>query len=285
MVTTDTNYTYANYIEKIVPIPGEGYVLFGSLYDKRGDIAAFISKINENGQELWRKTFGTTVGYRDVQHDDYFFDGIQTLDAGFAAVGQTADSTFWVDAWLVKTNCNGDTAAPVAQFSAVVDYTNNHIVSIKNQSLRYDTCIYDFGDGSPLVYKSYLDTGIFTHTYTNIAAAYNISMIAKSCNQDYDTTQTSVTTGLYASPWRWSKLELSPNPANSYVIIKYNSFNKDKQAYFVINDITGKVIKKIDLQRDKANYQIETGNFAKGFYHVCLYENGVQTDCKKLIIN
>ena len=80
-------------------------------------------------------------------------------------------------------------------------------------------------------------------------------------------------------------LFLAPNPAQEFTVVTANMAKNSNQAYILLTDITGKVIKKIDLQRDKANYQIETGNFAKGFYHVCLYENGVQTDCKKLIIN
>jgi hypothetical protein len=58
-----------------------------------------------------------------------------------------------------------------------------------------------------------------------------------------------------------------------------------KQAYIVLTDVTGKVLQKIQLQPDTPNYRLETGNYAKGYYHVCLYEDNVFTDCKKLIIN
>ena len=281
MVTIDTNYTYANAIEKIVPIPGEGYVLFGSLFDKRGDIAAFISKINENGQELWRKTFGTSVGQRSNYHDDYFFDGIQTLDGGFAAVGQTADSTFWVDAWLVKTNCNGDTAAPVANFSQTLNASNNTIATFTNLSLRYDTCVFNFGDGSPLVYKSYLDTVAFTHTFPNYATNYNVTCIAKSCNQEWDTTQTLIFTGIRLNNYEERvAFNIKPNPSNGSFIISASQATYNN---VIIYSIDGKEVynNKLVFTKGNANFDLDLPN---GVYHVKLIgSSGVAS--QKLVIS
>jgi len=58
-----------------------------------------------------------------------------------------------------------------------------------------------------------------------------------------------------------------------------------KQAYLLVTDVTGKVLQRIALQPERYSYTLEISNFAKGYYHVCLYEDGFQSDCKKLIKN
>jgi Secretion system C-terminal sorting domain len=80
-------------------------------------------------------------------------------------------------------------------------------------------------------------------------------------------------------------INLAPNPAHDFANITVNIAKQTKQAYIVLTDITGKAIQRIALQTDKINYELEISNYAKGYYHVCLYEDGAQTDCKKLIIN
>ena len=80
-------------------------------------------------------------------------------------------------------------------------------------------------------------------------------------------------------------LNIAPNPAQEFTILTVNSLKTTKHAHILHTDITGKVLQRIDIQSAKVNYQIFTTNYSKGFYHVCLYEDGAQTDCKKLIIN
>ena len=276
----DAVFTKRNYIEKIIPIPNEGYVLVGSAYLSDNDLQGFILKVNENGQELWRKTFGVPNEAGNIYHADYFWDGIQTLDGGFAAVGQTDCAGCGTDAWLVKTNCNGDTAAPVAQFNSVINAQNNTVVTIHNQSLRYDTCVFDFGDNSPLVYKSYLDTAAFTHTYPTYATNYNIICTAKACNQEWDSTQVPIFTGspVIAAEAAISKLRLVPNPATSVVnIVGSTTFTG-----FEIYNAQGLLVEKIST-KPIINFQLSIANYPKGIYILKVTDKR-STLCLKLVV-
>ena len=82
-----------------------------------------------------------------------------------------------------------------------------------------------------------------------------------------------------------TSLSIAPNPAQDYTTIACQTKKGTRQAYVLLTDVTGKVLQKIQLQSNVSTYKLETGNFAKGYYHVCLYEDNVFTDCKKLIIN
>jgi len=279
----DTTYTPPNGAATIIPIPNEGYVLVGSMPLKNGDWQGFLVKVNENGQELWRKTYGLPKEANGTTHTDYLNDGIRTLHGGFAAVGQTNCTGCGTDAWFVKTNCNGDTAAPVTAFSQSINTQNNTIVTIHNQGLRYDTCIFNFGDGSPLVYKSYLDTAAFTHTYPSYATNYNITMVAKACIQEWDSTQVPIFTGTSA-PLSFGEglgVRLIPNPNNVTFTITYNG-NLTTPTYLVITDVYANEIDKIQITSPSTNYQ--NSNLANGLYFYSLQQNSVVVAKGKIII-
>ena len=88
-------------------ISTDEYIMACSLFDY-GDNAynAYIIKINDSGDVLWDKTFGS-------KEDDRGMSIIQTKDDGFIIVGSTNNlgngDKYSSDLWLIKTNSEGNT--------------------------------------------------------------------------------------------------------------------------------------------------------------------------------
>lgn len=79
--------------------PDGGYAVGGCL----GEIYPYLIKTDANGDTIWSKTYGGT-GY-------YGMDVLQTPDGGYAIAAACLDpyGTGYYDAYLVKTDANGDT--------------------------------------------------------------------------------------------------------------------------------------------------------------------------------
>ena len=78
-----------------------GYVVTG--YRTVFDAESWLLKTDANGDTLWTKIYGGS-------EDDYTFCVLQTADSGYVVVGET--ESFGVggeDAWLLRTDKNGDT--------------------------------------------------------------------------------------------------------------------------------------------------------------------------------
>jgi predicted secreted protein len=97
--TNDGGYALAGYTAS-----------FGSSYD------FWLVKTDTNGNLIWAKTYGGTS-------DDYAYSVVQTNDGGYALAGYTnsigAGSS---DAWLVKTDANGNTQWNKTYGGASTDY-------------------------------------------------------------------------------------------------------------------------------------------------------------------
>jgi hypothetical protein len=80
-----------------------GYVIVGTTYSfGYGSSDLWLLKTDENGEELWNKTFG------GVEYDTGG-DVIQTLDGGFTLTGGiTPYGSAWRDACLIRTDENGN---------------------------------------------------------------------------------------------------------------------------------------------------------------------------------
>jgi len=84
-----------------------GYVIAGSITNSDENVDFGLVKTDSSGNMVWQKTYGETAG-------DYGFSEdspnsvIKTVDGGYAIAGFTGPSATGVDAWLVKTDANGD---------------------------------------------------------------------------------------------------------------------------------------------------------------------------------
>jgi hypothetical protein len=78
-----------------------GYILCGETFSYGNSNQAYLVKTNSNGDSLWTKNFGSTgIEIAKEVH--------QTNDAGFVFAGQTTSDTGGIDAYLVKTDSNGN---------------------------------------------------------------------------------------------------------------------------------------------------------------------------------
>jgi hypothetical protein len=72
-----------------------------------------------------------------------------------------------------------------------------------------------------------------------------------------------------------------PNPANDFIRVEYALLKNSKQLF--ITDATGKIIKKITLDKNSTKTIISTKEFSSGNYQL-IFNNGGFNDTKKLII-
>ncbi|MBE0572786.1 MAG: T9SS type A sorting domain-containing protein [Ignavibacteriaceae bacterium] len=80
-----------------------GFIIAGSTESfGTGDFDGWLIRTDSNGNLIWSKTYGNT-------EDNYANDVRQTDDGGFIIAGSTEASNNYHDAWLIKTDYNGDT--------------------------------------------------------------------------------------------------------------------------------------------------------------------------------
>ncbi|MFO8078447.1 MAG: hypothetical protein R6U21_07395 [Thermoplasmatota archaeon] len=93
----------SDYGNKIIQSDEGGYVIVGNTISYgAGFYDVWLIKIDENGNELWNKTFGGNDADRGE-------DIIQTSDGGYLITGgATPSDVGWDDVILIKTNENGD---------------------------------------------------------------------------------------------------------------------------------------------------------------------------------
>ena len=75
-----------------------------------------------------------------------------------------------------------------------------------------------------------------------------------------------------------------PNPVTNESIIKVN-LDIDKNGFIKLNDITGRIIKKYELNAGMNNIFIKNTDFEEGIYQVVLFINGEPKKNCKMIIN
>lgn len=78
-----------------------GYIVAGKKEYPRGNTNAWLIKIDSNGNEQWNRTFGG-------EYNDEASSVLQTLDGGYIIAGKKERSYGDADAWLIKTDANGN---------------------------------------------------------------------------------------------------------------------------------------------------------------------------------
>lgn len=80
------------------------------------------------------------------------------------------------------------------------------------------------------------------------------------------------------------KMAISPNPGKTNMItVDYQLFQEVNNASFVIIDMQGRLIYKVDLENSQGNLRVDN-NLPAGTYLCYLYNNSFQSTAKKLII-
>ena len=142
-----------------VRLAGDGYILTGITDAEfgNGQLDILVIETDENGEELWNKTYGGTS-----IDEGYWMD--ETSDGGYILCGATSSyGTGTLDGWLIKTDSNGNEdwnktipAVPNTPPNAPTikgpnrgkpgkpyDFTFN-AVDLDNDQVKY---IIDWGDG------------------------------------------------------------------------------------------------------------------------------------------
>ncbi len=78
-----------------------GYVLAGYLHPAVGDFDGWLIKTDANGNEVWNRTFGGGSW-------DQAEAVVLTADGGYALAGMSRSYGPWNQAWLVKTDADGN---------------------------------------------------------------------------------------------------------------------------------------------------------------------------------
>jgi hypothetical protein len=80
-----------------------GFIISGSTESYgTGDFDGWLIRTDSNGNLIWTKTYGGA-------DNNYANDVRQTEDGGFIIAGSTEASNHYHDAWLIRTDYNGDT--------------------------------------------------------------------------------------------------------------------------------------------------------------------------------
>ncbi|UCF70748.1 MAG: hypothetical protein JSW49_00265 [candidate division WOR-3 bacterium] len=89
----------------VKPTPDSGYIIAGSTMSfGAGGKDAWLVKIDANGDTMWTKTYGGTL-------EDVAYGVSVTADSGYIFAGYINGTGAWTagDAWLIRTDCMGDT--------------------------------------------------------------------------------------------------------------------------------------------------------------------------------
>ncbi len=94
--------------DSIQEISEGGFIVAGTTGSSgNGDTDALLIKIDSNGNELWKKTFGGPGSERNPWSRGWSVQ--QTDDGGFAMLGSTNSfGSGGYDIWFIKTDANGD---------------------------------------------------------------------------------------------------------------------------------------------------------------------------------
>lgn len=278
------SYNAFSWFTKIIPLgQGNGYVLFGEMSDTTEYFDAAMVKITDDGDEVWRKTY-KYPSPESAYVNEYMYDGVKTLDNGYAMIGQTGSLAVNSDVYFVKTNCNGDTASPKAHANIIVDTNNPNQMQVYNLSQFYDTCTFSFSDGSADVVLTMYDTiQTFTHAFV---PGTTVSVKAQACNQEYDTLQyTQIITPTTMLPKNTTGMlgAISPNPTNNDSWVDYYLPPNQTSATLQILNSEGSIIHKQKVENQNGKVLLPFSYYSSGIYLVQLVTNDGMSCSKKVV--
>ena len=163
------------YVRSVQQVSDGGYILAGTTYSYEQSFDAWLIKTDENGNEIWSKTFGGTAY-------DEAWSVQQTSDGGYILAGKNGiDSS---DAWLIKTDENGNEIWSKT-FGGIDSFgysTEDHACSVQQTS-----------DGGYIVAGYTFYSGWLIKTYSTGTEQWNMKFdsIGLGINKAYSVQQTS----------------------------------------------------------------------------------------------
>jgi hypothetical protein len=268
---------YSSLLQSMKELPDSTIVCVGYLMPYTGipsnerKFRLLIIKIDQNGDELWRRLYTPlptrpTVGISIEATDDN----------GFIVCGRT-DTINNANIYYIKTNCLGFIAPPDANFNVIV---NGNDATFFNLSQNSDTCIYYFGDGDSALITS-ADTVPLIHTYP-ASGWYNVYMIAFACGES-DTVFVPLYSGLHQNEILANPLTIHPNPATDAVYIDVSLPHYISTASIEIRDITGRVIEKVRCNPLFNSYVVNLDGYKSGIYMISLISENYKSNIKILV--
>lgn len=258
-------------IQEIIPLHDSSYVICGLMPDSVSNYyynQGFISKLDINGNEKWRRKY-FVYPYNDTE----FYDIDTTADGGFILVGR-GESINDVNAYVVKTNCLGFADPPLSSFT----YSHQgNTATFYNLSQFADSCTYYFGDGNSQTVLL-TDTTHVTHTYAT-ASTYPVTLIARACG-DSAVYTFNVITAIDDAALTQKTLLVYPNPASSHLTVKCRLSNN---ALIAITDIAGRKLLTQNITQTTAETKINLQDFNPGIYFVSIIINGNNIGIKRFV--
>jgi hypothetical protein len=166
-----------------------------------------LMKLDAAGDSIWAKTFGGP-------YQDYGEEVIQTSDGGYIIAGRTYASIYpeGCDAWVIKTDSNGDTVWTHKYGGSDEDMFN---------------CVVETSDG-------YLFAGV-THSFG--PGIYSVWAVRTNDSGDTIWTRT------YGGDIVNMCFNISKTINDHFVLVGYsNSFNEDNDVYVLEIDIDGNMV-------------------------------------------
>ncbi len=109
-----------DYATSIVPIPGGGYIASGqSASSGQGGFDAWVFRLDDSGNLIWGKTFGTSVA------DDNATGLVLTSGNGCVVAGSTYNAGRQFDAWIFELDASGNLLWQQTYGGADSEYANS----------------------------------------------------------------------------------------------------------------------------------------------------------------
>ncbi len=153
--------------------------------------------------------------------------------------------------------------APLALFSYTADVANAASL-FTNESIRYESLLWNFGDNQ----TSTQDNP--THVYT-VPGNYIVTLKAsddETCIDSLKQTVTIVSTPLAIKTSNASSIKLFPIPANEFITLEFEQYDKSSVDLVVYNSIGQQVIQKDQVQITNNRIQLSVASLETGLYFI-----------------
>ncbi len=120
---------YKEYLQDALPIDDGGFIICGNNYSKDNPVrnTAYLRKVDENGDEIWKKTFHSDMSYA------WFYNITKLEDNSYLLYGNIYDTYSQTKGWLIKTDSLGNkiwekTFTELDNINQVLKISNNEFL-------------------------------------------------------------------------------------------------------------------------------------------------------------